>query len=292
MSTHYGDETKLPANTFKKAGFIFVGWTTDSNTTETVYTNEDIVSVTEDVTLYAVWEKPVFSVSKKKTVVFSKGNLCYSSETGDYAFEENQYDCRTYSGGPACIGGVRFTTGTSNGDVGLFYWSKSAEIARAKLYNDSATSADDSFFADGLTVGGEKWSVLSIDEWIYLVNKGEDAEYKYGAATVSEMIGIVILPEGFSFISGTNDNYEANKYSVEEWKAMEEAGAVFLSASGDRYGTVGASDKFSQWGACWTTTTPSADKARQFHFQENGFSYNNAITRQEALSIRIVKEYD
>lgn len=70
-STHtYDTEKALSANTYKKSGYKFLGWATESSATEVVYTDKQAVknltSVDKGVvSLYAVWEKLYTEVKVK-----------------------------------------------------------------------------------------------------------------------------------------------------------------------------------------------------------------------------------
>ena len=47
----------LSENAFSRADYKFLGWSTDKNATEADYADKSEITVTEDTTLYAVWEK-------------------------------------------------------------------------------------------------------------------------------------------------------------------------------------------------------------------------------------------
>jgi len=49
-----GEEKALSANTYTNDGYLFAGWSTD-NTANITYTDEQSITVTSDITLYAVW---------------------------------------------------------------------------------------------------------------------------------------------------------------------------------------------------------------------------------------------
>lgn len=52
-----GKDTKLPASTFTRSGYIFASWNTKPDGTGTRISNGATVKVTSDVTLYAQWAK-------------------------------------------------------------------------------------------------------------------------------------------------------------------------------------------------------------------------------------------
>lgn len=63
-------------------------------------------------------------------------------------------------------------------------------------------------------------------------------------ATIPNIHGYVLLPdewelpEGMSFVPRAND-WKTNTYTISQWRVMEQAGAVFLPATGERGGTSG-----------------------------------------------------
>ena len=55
----YGKRTALSANTFTKSDSTFAGWSTSSIGTYSSYSDEESVSIKNDLTLYAIWKDPV-----------------------------------------------------------------------------------------------------------------------------------------------------------------------------------------------------------------------------------------
>lgn len=74
----------LTSNTFTHSGGIFKGWSTEVNG-EVSYTDMESVSLTDNITLYAVWE-----LDKFKIEVQQKENGTISPETLDVAYGSNQ----------------------------------------------------------------------------------------------------------------------------------------------------------------------------------------------------------
>ena len=93
-----------------------------------------------------------------------------------------------------------------------------------------------------------QWRTLSADEWQYILSGRDHAEYLCGMAKVTtqygeEYKGLMLfpddayidgalkLPEGLSFRDYKANNcfrYFQNEYTYEQWKKLEEVGAVFL----------------------------------------------------------------
>ena len=140
-------------------------------------------------------------------VVFAQGNL---QRLGNmYQFAKNQYDY--------------FGTDQSDTHRDMFAFLD---------YNNPAVD--------------EPWSMLSHDEWKYLlitrsVTNTLSADARFTMATIGDTYkGLIIFPdyyehpEGTGFIAGvfnSNSNYTA-QVSLEGWAMMEAAGCVFLPAAG------------------------------------------------------------
>ena len=59
----YHTPTKLVKNTFTKTGYTFKGWNTKADGTGTTYTDEQSVTVSNDLTLYAQWEINKYTIT-------------------------------------------------------------------------------------------------------------------------------------------------------------------------------------------------------------------------------------
>ena len=152
-----------------------------------------------------------FSVSADKKIIFSSGNLQYQPSTGSWRFANNQWDI--------------FIPDNSNDSIGKWV---------GHFAND--TSMLNNSIGDG-------WRLLTQDEWLYLTNIRENASKLISMATVQGKPGMVILPDNFDStgirfnpsVLNDDDRFYAdmtNIYDAEEWKKMEEAGAVFLPCAG------------------------------------------------------------
>ncbi len=183
-----------------------------------------------------------FTVADGKTVAFSKGNLQYTKSTETWSFAENQYDM---------IGAANIDNGVLADKIDLFGWSCKGHEWGNSI---SATFAGADFVDWGEKIDG--YRTLTADEWDYLLYSRANASEKYGAACIkiddaTSVNGIILLPdswtlpEGVTFTSGLSTNtstdaadYATHKtYTLDEWKKLEAAGAVFLPAAGRREGT-------------------------------------------------------
>lgn len=193
-----------------------------------------------------------FSVAADRQVRFSKGNLQYQASTGIWKLADNQYDyiggtnsniSETYSGWIDLFGAG--TSGWNSGANAYQPWSSSG-------YNDDYIS-DNSDNANtdwgvynAISNGGNQpgmWRTLTHDEYEYLIYSRNNAENKYGNASINGIFGFVILPDnwtlpaGVTFTPGLNSSATiSNTYNLEEWSLMEYNGAIFFPAAGYRTG--------------------------------------------------------
>ncbi len=210
--------------------------------------------------------RQVFSVSPTKKVHFSAGNLQYNVRTSEWRFAPNQYDKCYVSNADL---GLDFNNLINNfgmfiGNGGLceegwndlFGWGRwivGQEVDKTPLDDENYFKdlTDDAILV-GESAIGTGWDILSISEWKYLFNERDDADQKYGVATVNDVNGVVLLPdtwtapEGITFTPGMasengKEHYvdNGNVYSIDDWTKMETTGAIFLPTTGSmtlRYG--------------------------------------------------------
>ena len=200
-----------------------------------------------------------------KKVKFAPGNLFWDGEK--FAFEEHQYD---------------FPKKWNPKHVGHFFWTGfrqggNADAAIDEIYDDPDASVNDAFFAaDGGVM--ENWTVLSKDEWNYII-KNHLGRHKVNIAGVN---CAVLVPDGVE-ASVVNDFYTAR-----EWATAEaQYGLVALPFAGYRYGT--SFTHGGSYGGCWSATPSSSDLGNACYA---GFNSSNAYTdyclRYYGSSIRLV----
>jgi hypothetical protein len=159
----------------------------------------------------AVKGKHYFSVSDDKKIIFSSGNLQYQPSTGSWRFADNQWDI--------------FIPEDSNDSIGQWIGHFANDTS---MLNNSV---------------GDGWRLLTQDEWVYLRELRENASKLISMATVQGKPGMVILPDNFDStgirfnpsVLNDDDRFYAdmtNIYDAEEWKKMEDAGAVFFPCAG------------------------------------------------------------
>ena len=264
----YGSRATLKA--LPKPGYIFLRWTENGTQVSldpvysfTVTNNRNLVAV------FAVGEcqgqlNGVFSVSENTRVSFSRGNLQYQASTNTWRFAPNQYDCigednanisQSYNGWIDLFGWG--TSGFNHGAVCYQPWSTSCNNNDYYAYGqydywlcDQTGQADWGFNA--ISNGGNQlgqWRTLTPDDWNYLlsVRPTESGLRWVSHVTVNGVNGAILLPDDWST---SYYSFDDTNISASLWNTLEQYGAVFLPAAGERTGT---SVGFGDWlGYYWT----------------------------------------
>lgn len=281
----------------------------------------------EDPALVAVNDgvlRGEFSVSPEKKVRFSKGNLQYQAlavgtNLAMWRFAEEQYEA---------IGGGNSKIGPTNNDwIDLFGWGTSGWESGAVAYQPYSSSTRDndywpggdarnnltgeclnadwgrnnSIMNGGMLPGG--WRVLTSEEWEYLFNGRPNAEEKIGVGAVQANHGMILLPDNWTppadtnvkFISGLSPqpgSFNTNWYSEEDWKKMEETGAVFLPVTGYRNGkTVNGYDFHgTEVGNYWSSTAQRPSTALGLHFTSDKIVPQSYAYRHFGRAVRLVRD--
>ena len=226
-----------------------------------------------------------FSVSSSKKVRFSKGNLQYNVSNQTWQFAANQYDYLGSSNNASSI-------------VDYFGYGNSTTLTFTSSNNNDFQTWND-WGQNSITnggVNGDIWSTLTSAEWDYLLKRSSGT--KYGGATVDGKKGFVILPDdwttpaGRTFTPGVSSN---NSYTADEWAVMEDAGAVFLPAAGNRPSSTSGISNVGTHGFYWTTTGYDPTYAYSVKFGGTGsssyaYDADYKSERHHGLSVRLVYE--
>ena len=272
-----------------------------------VYSSSDADSVVFRQTTAPVDESTyAFSVSKRRQVVFSPGNLQYTQSTNTWAFAEHQYDI---------IGEANIIGGALADKIDLFGWSASNTTAPfgVSLSKDNADYAGDFVDWGTNTIGTDApntWRTLTSNEWQYLIGSRTNAAQLMGVAHIQlsadgteYMNGLILLPdswvcpEGVTFKSGTAGIYGKDVYAeyqtivLADWQRMEAAGAVFLPAAGDRYGL--KIDEIAEYGGYWLATPHAYHSGfvMSLEFDSEEIYADSDNSRGSGLSVRLVKDF-
>ncbi len=249
----------------------------------------------------------IFSVSADKQIRFSPGNLqCSGVTSSDYtwSFAENQYDM---------IGTTNVSDGALADKIDLFGWSANNETAKWGISTSTNTSDYYGDFVDWgtNTIGTDApdtWRTLTYDEWYYLRNTRTNANDLVGVARIKlnddgtdYVNGLILLPDnwtlpdGVTFQSGFASEYSIQAYAdyqtftLADWQKLEAAGAVFLPASGSRYG----SDVYSvqYYGYYWSATPNGTGIAYCLYFDSSGASTYSSY-RFGGQAVRLAQDLD
>jgi hypothetical protein len=232
----------------------------------------------------------LFSISADKQVQFSRGNLQYQASTDTWRFAESQY---------VAIGeeGNSNISDTYDGWIDLFGWGTGNNPTLC-----TGDALDFTTFVDWgtnpISNGGNKeniWRTLTQSEWEYMITSRENANILYGQATINGTHGLVLLPDNWSesnsFIPSPS-NWTTNYYTIEEWNNMETLGAVFLPASGDRYG--GGNyvyvSYYNEVGSYWFSDAENESNGNDVSIYEYYISCDGNH-KDDGQAVRLVKEY-
>ena len=216
------------------------------------------VLITREAYVAPTLEFPAFSVSDTKKVYFSKGNLQYHTADKKWRFAPEQFQ----------ICGKDNET-RENVWIDLFGYGTSGKGYGSKTIRPDNTSTDiTDYFPNAIegtdydwgvylteenklpldattshVQGTGKWRTLNKDEWSYLIIKRLTST---AFATINGQLGIILLPDDYQ-PSGVTLNYlwinqingrimgQNTNLTLNEWRSLEMAGAVFLPCAGYRY---------------------------------------------------------
>lgn len=261
----------------------------------------------------------VFSVSNTSKVQFSQGNLQYQASTDTWRFASNQYDymgnandniSHTYNGWIDLFGWG--TSGWNSGNVFYEPWDDNYDFGSDELYGPpglhdltgSYANADWGVY-NAISNGGNAsnmWRTLSQSEWIYMFNtRITSSGIRYAKAQVNNIKGVILLPDnwseniyGFNYANDGTASFNSNVINTTQWIALENAGAVFLPASGYRFEFYAAF--VGVRGHYWSTTADSEISACVLSFENDMVQLlqgpeSYCDMRHYGNSVRLVKNY-
>ncbi|MEE0922541.1 MAG: PL29 family lyase N-terminal domain-containing protein [Paludibacteraceae bacterium] len=297
---YYGVSKQLSKVKYTKSAHIFTYWNTKADGSGISYEDGQTLMISKNITLYAQWDINlagigIFSVGEGKRVTFSKGNLQYHPANDEWRFAENQTDY---------IGDANANiSSTYNGWLDLFGWGTGDAPTKSSTstnYNDYQT------FVDWGTnqIGGDApntWRTLTYSEWEYLLNTRPNASSLKGVARVNGVNGLILLPDnwrcpaGVIFKSGFHSEWGVEYYAIyqtftaAEWSKLESAGAVFLPAAGDYYGSYNVV-YLQRDGYYWSATMRYRSDAYCLYFLSDEARMIGSNERFHGLSVRLVKD--
>ena len=244
-------------------------------------------------------------------VYFAQGNLQYigSASTPYWKFAENQWDCLGTTTGQNSNGQNvdrdLFGWGTSGWDSGntcYHPWntgnasgSSYGPIGANNLTGNYANS--DWGIYNSISNGGNQpnhWRTLTKDEWGYVFNtRTTESGIRYAKANVNDVNGVVLLPDDWSTnyfdlnATNTNDaNYADNTITASEWRTLEQHGAVFLPATGYRFGT--SVKNVGSNGYYWSSSYVNSTYAYGVYFYNANLNPQDCSNRTYGRGVRLV----
>ena len=245
-------------------------------------------------------------------VYFSQGNLQYigSAATPYWKFADNQWDVLGTTTGQ--------NSSDQNVDRDLFGWGTSGYNHGANCYQPWSTSqSNGGYYAYGssqynlydqtgqadwgynpISNGGNQanqWRTLTQPEWEYIFNtRITSSGIRYAKANVNNVNGVILLPDDWSSdtysLSNTNSSgasYSSNTISATQWSTLEQAGAVFLPAAGDRYGT--SVDTVGSDGDYWSASYYDSNRAWDVLFFGALLYTDYSNNRYRGFSVRLAR---
>ena len=176
-----------------------------------------------------------------------------------------------------------------DGWIDLFGWGTwlNGDDKPYETQNENATL----YVWSGISAIGSEWETLTCGndqnpgEWNYLLGLNgctarDNAADLNHWATVNNVPGLVILPDGYDYTKIDWDSFV--------WADLEKAGAVFLPASGYRYGTnVG---DVGDYGGYWSSSSSFYvdHYAFKLHFGDGDVDWRSS-DRYYGQSVRLVR---
>ena len=139
-----------------------------------------------------------------------------------------------------------------------------------------------------------QWRTLTQAEWKYVFNtRITTSGIRYTKANVNNVNGVILLPDDWSTsiysLSSTNNDqasFSSNMITASQWSTLEQAGAVFLPAAGDRDGTL--VDMVGSGGYYWSASYNNGDNAYYVNFYDSFLHPYNIYRRYYGRSVRLV----
>lgn len=256
----------------------------------------------------------LFSVSATQQVYFSQGNLQYigSASNPYWKFADNQWDCLGDNG----QGGINQsvdrdyfgwgTSGYNHGAVCFQPWC--TEFVNSYYYaygqpnyclNEQTGMADWGY--NPISNGGNQpnqWRTLTMEEWTYVLNTRMTVSgIRYAKAQLNDVNGLVLLPDNwevsFYVLNNTNTagaDFSSNVIDVSQWVSMEQQGAVFLPAAGERYeNTINAGYGHGYY---WSASSCSSELVYRLDFEKMDVNPQYRHWRRLGHSVRLVQDYN
>ena len=237
-------------------------------------------------------------------VRFSKGNLQYigSADSPYWKFAEHQYD--------VIFDATAQASSATNINRDLYGWGTWNSPNKTSKTNDYSWTYDwghNPIYNGGNTA--DQWRTLSANAWDTVLTKrttsttglpNSNENIRFTMAKIGgNYRGMIVFPDnyihpqGSGFTAGTynnNSNYTAT-VSLDGWALMEEAGAIFLPATGVRKwnnsNQILLTEQYN--GYYWSCSSANTEQAKCVEFSSGTFYSNNNRNRNYGMSVRLVR---
>ena len=322
-SYNYGQTCTVVASA--NSGYEFTNWTEGGS----VVSNNASYSftVSGNRTLVANFESSVpigainglFTINDNgDQVYFSQGNLQYigSASTPYWKFADHQWDyLGTTTGQNSSEQNVDRdlfgwgTSGYNHGAICYQPWSTSWFEEDYLIYGESSVTLynlyDQSGQADwgynAILNGGNTencgWRTMTRSEWYYvIIARSTESGARFAKGCVNGINGVIVFPDEWNVsyyaISNINDgtaSFNNNTLFLSQWTTLEQFGAVFLPASGNRIRlNVGGGNM----NGCYWSSTAGAWHPDIMFFSGERLNPNDddEYEYSEGYSVRLVKD--
>lgn len=134
---------------------------------------------------------------------------------------------------------------------------------------------------------------MTYSEWSYLLNERDNASSLKTLATVNNVKGLILFPDGWTAPAGINtSNFSMISYSFSpssQWTILEASGAVFLPAAGVRDGNATTGD--NETGIYWTSTHNNGTQSYTLSITNTLGALMTETNCSRGCSVRLVRDY-
>ena len=257
----------------------------------------------------------LFSLGENRQVYFSQGNLQYigSASNPYWKFADHQWDFLGDNGQGSSASNVNrdlFGWGTSGYNHGAACYQPWSISENASDYYAYGSLTNDLFDQTGkadwgynaISNGGNvtnRWRTPTSEEWKYVFDtRITESGYRFAKGKVNNVNGVILLPDDWRpgyyplfAINQVRATYDVNVIGASEWSALEQHGAVFLPAAGERYGsslTFGTGYYAAGFGSYWASDHMNSNEAMDLYFYEYNVFPLYGVDRSDGLSVRLV----
>lgn len=247
------------------------------------------------------------------------GNVNTNNAGAYWKFADNQWDMNWYDGHEIRKDREWLAWGTSGyahgatyfhpwqwGGANSYYYAYGNNVKNLYDAKDDGTMQGQADYGyNAIRNGGDRensgWRTPTIEEWVYVLDTraastiNGTANARYAKAIVNGKNGLIIFPDTYvhptgvtqpSGINTPSSNFSTNSYASDSWTAMENAGCVFLPATG--YLNQQYNHNSGTYGTYWASTYRHDNNACRLIFDNTRLFSNSDWERRYCCSVRLV----